>query len=95
MNNDLIDENICRELSPEERLEYLLGRCHALEQNLGRLISALQESDVVPSLNASLEFLIDDKEGLRKELKQETNNMERRGYLASTIETGKTLKRRE
>ena len=90
MDHDSIDESIDRELSNEERLEYLLGRCYAIEQNVGRLIQALQKSSVSSEIEQFVEFLKDPAN--HKELVNEKANFERRGYLASTIETGKTLK---
>ena len=93
MKHDLIDETADRELTTEERLVFLLGRCYALEQNMGRLINALQESNVAPSLDGFLKSLIGNREDLFNELNQEVDNSERRGYLSSTIETGKTLRR--
>lgn len=90
MSYDIIDESIDRELSTEERLEYLLGRCYAIEQNFGRLIQALQESPASSSIGSFVEFLTDPEN--HEELANEKENLERRGYLASTIETGKALR---
>lgn len=91
MSHDIIDESIDRELSTEERLEYLLGRCHAIEQNIGRLVQALQKSAAPSSIGSFVEYLTNPE--IREEFDNETENLYRRGYLASTIEAGKTLNR--